>query len=253
MLSIKMTQKTLEQNPLDSQKIKKPNFMQAHKFILLASLILFIGGGALGYSVGHRQGLTVVGYEANAEELMEIVQKQKDTLSTLNKNLNMAIQERDVALSNTTHLTHALNEGKADLGIAQTQSQIYRGILRQRGGVSLMVQNLGVRPLPENVFEYQLDLLQVSSKKASGTVELRLIRGGEVLAIPMENKHFEFESFQRLTGRWTMPKGFVPQFIEVRVNGGLTEIKRFNWLKGKEIESPSAFVSDIPQAEAKVQ
>ncbi|ESK40131.1 DUF6776 family protein [Acinetobacter nectaris] len=248
-----MTQKTLEKNPLDSQKTKKPNFIQAHKFLLLGSTILFVGGGALGYSVGHRQGLTVVGYEANAEELMEIVQKQKDTLSTLNKNLNMAVQERDVALSNTAHLSHALSEGKADLGIAQTQSQIYRHILRQRGGVSLMVQNLGVRPLPENVFEYQLDLLQVSPRKASGTVELRLIRGGDVLIVPMEDKHFDFESFQRLTGRWTMPKGFTPQFIEVRLNGGLSEIKRFNWLRGKEVESPATFVSDIPQAEAKVQ
>lgn len=32
---------------------------------------------ALGYTIGHRQGLTVVGYDADAEQLVEVVQKQK--------------------------------------------------------------------------------------------------------------------------------------------------------------------------------
>jgi hypothetical protein len=40
------------------------------------------------------------------------------------------------------------------------------------------VQHIAIKPLPENAFEYQLDLVQVSPSKraASGTVELRLTR-----------------------------------------------------------------------------
>lgn len=240
---------------INTSKDQKTTFIQTNKYLFIGCLILLSGGMALGYSVGHRQGLTVVGYEADAQELMEVVQKQKDTVTSLNKSLNLAVQERDISVANVTNLNNNLTETKADLGIAQTQSQIYREILRQRGGVSLMVQNLGVRPLPENAFEYQIDLLQVSPNQryTSGTIELRLIRGDDVLVVPMETKSFNFENFERLTGRWTMPKGFVPQFIEVRLNGGVSEVKRFSWLRGKEIEHPATFASEVPQATAKTQ
>lgn len=250
-----MTNKSLEESSDPMTKAAKSHSTQGYKYLVLGGLTLFVGGIALGYSVGHRQGLTAAGYSADAEELMGVVQKQKDTLSALNKSANIATQERDVAVNNTSYLTHALTENKADLSIAQTQNQIYRNTLKQRGGIGLTVQNLSVRPITEDAYEYQLDLLQVSpsQRPAVGTVELRLIRSDETLVIPMQDNHFNFENFERLTGRWTMPKGFVPQFIEVRVNGGLTEIKRFNWLRGQPISTPPAFVSDVPQAEAKTQ
>ena len=71
----------------------------------------------------------------------------------------------------------------------KTQSEglgaIYREVLRQRGGLSLTIQNIGIKPLPDNAYEYELDLVQVSPNKrsASGSVELHLIQGTEVLAV----------------------------------------------------------------------
>ncbi len=59
---------------------------------------------------GHRQGLTVVGYDADAEQLVEVVQKQKTRLESLNKSLNAAIQERDVAVSNSNDLYLAVKK-----------------------------------------------------------------------------------------------------------------------------------------------
>ena len=51
-----------------------------------------------------------------------------------------------------------------------------------------------------------------------------------------------------------MPKGFTPQFIEVRLTGyGTPVIKRFSWQRGKPVDVSSAFVSEIPQAEANAQ
>lgn len=52
-----------------------------------------------------------------------------------------------------------------------------------------------------------------------------------------------------------MPKGFTPQFIEVRLTGGSDTpiIKRFSWQRGKPVETSSAFVAEIPQAEANSQ
>ncbi|WP_373415315.1 DUF6776 family protein, partial [Acinetobacter pittii] len=138
---------------------------------------------------------------------------QKTALDAVNKSLNAAVQERDVAVTNANDLFEALNQANADKTQQEGMSNIYREILRQRGGLSLTIQNLAIKPLPENAYEYQLDLVQVSPSKrrAAGSVEIRLIKDTEVLVVPLEDKNFNFTDFERLTGRWTMPKGFTPQ------------------------------------------
>lgn len=235
--------------------VKKP-FFETNLPLVIGAAVLVIGSGFIGYSVGHRQGLTVVGYDADAEQLVEVVQKQKQTLEDLNKSINTSVQERDVAVSNSNDLFAALNQAKDSETQARSLSALYREVLRQRGGLSLTVQNLSIKPLPENAFEYQLDLVQVSPSKrnTSGQVELRLIQGTEVLVVPMEDKNFNFDEYERLTGRWTMPKGFSPQFVEVRLTGTNTPvIKRFSWAKGNAVETSAANISEIPQAEANAQ
>ncbi|KAB0653483.1 hypothetical protein F7P73_06375 [Acinetobacter bohemicus] len=242
--------------PSQQAPLSKKPFLKGNLPLAMGAAILVVGSSFLGYSIGHRQGLTVVGFEADAEQLVEVVQKQKSSLETLNKGLNLAVQERDVAVSNSNDLFAALNQARVDKTQSEGLGAIYREVLRQRGGLSLTIQNIGIKPLPDNAYEYELDLVQVSPNKrsASGSVELHLIQGAEVLAVPMEDKNFNFQDSERLTGRWTMPKGFTPEFIEVRLTGTSTPvIKRFSWGRGKPIESQSAFISDIPQAEANAQ
>lgn len=231
-------------------------FMQTNMPLAIAAAILIVGSGMFGYSLGHRQGLTVVGFEADAEQLVEVVKKQKVNLDQLNKSLNLATQERDIAVSNATDLQRAINQARNDQTQAENLAVIYREVIRQRGGMALAVQHLSIKPLPENAFEYQLDLMQINPNKryASGNVEIRLIQGTEVLVLPLEDKTYNFENSERLTGRWTMPPKFSPQFIEVRLSGaGTPVVRRFSWNKGEAIENQSAFISDIPQAEANAQ
>ncbi|WP_407409542.1 DUF6776 family protein [Acinetobacter sp.] len=239
----------------DSNTTTPKPMLQGNLPLVIGAAILMLGSGFLAYSVGHRQGLTVTGYDADAEQLVDVVQKQKASLEALNKSLNAAIQERDVAVTNSNDLYNALNQAKANQEQAEGMNAIYRDVLKQRGGLSLTIQNLGIKSLPENVYEYQIDLVQVSpnNRRAVGNVELRLIQGTEVLSVPLEATQFGFEHFERLTGRWTMPKGFSPQFIEVRLTGSTPVTKRFGWSRGQAIESPSAFVSEIPQVEANAQ
>ena len=223
--------------------------------LIVGGTVLCLGSLLLGYTVGHRQGLTVVGYDADAEQLVEVVAKQKAELTELNKNINQAVQERDVAVTNSNDMFAALNQAKADKTQVEGMSGIYRDVLAQRGGLSLTVQSLAVKPLPENAFEYQIDLLQVSPNKrrATGQIELRLIQGTEVLVVPMAEADFSFVDFQRLTGRWTMPKGFSPQFIEVRVKGSTPVTKRFSWQRGQAVENLPSLAAEVPQAAARVQ
>ncbi|WP_218821824.1 hypothetical protein, partial [Staphylococcus aureus] len=89
----------------------------------------------LGYSIGHRQGLTVVGFEADAEQLVEVVQKQKASLETLNKTLNTATQERDLAVSNANDLYLAMNKTRDEYTQVESLATLYREVLRQRGGM----------------------------------------------------------------------------------------------------------------------
>lgn len=236
-------------------KKTKMSFLKGNTPILVGGVVLCAGSMLLGYTVGHRQGLTVVGYDADAEQLVEVVSKQKNELSELNKNRNLAVQERDVAIGNSNDLFAAFNQAKADKVQIEGMSAIYREVLRQRGGLSLTVQNLAILPLPENIYEYQIDLVQVSPNKrrAAGDVELRLIQGTEVQLVPLAKSSFNFEDFERLTGRWTMPKGFSPQFIEIRVKGSTPVTKRFSWQRGKPIENSPALAADVPQAAANSQ
>lgn len=240
--------------PQPKEKAKQ-SFLKENTPLLLGGVVLCAGSMLLGYTVGHRQGLTVVGYDADAEQLVEVVAKQKSELTNLNKTLNTATQERDVAVTNSNDMFAALNQAKADKVQIEGMSAIYREVLRQRGGLSLIVQNLDVKALPENAYEYQIDLVQVSPSKrrATGEVELRLIQGTEVLLVPIAENRFNFEDYQRLTGRWTMPKGFNPQFIEIRVKGSTPVTKRFSWQRGQAVETPSAFAAEIPQAAANSQ
>lgn len=235
--------------------VTKESFLTTNLPIVIGAVVLILGSGLIGYTVGHRQGLSTSGYDADTEQLAEVVKLQKERLDVQNKTINASVQERDVAIANVDDLFKKLQQAKADQIQEQGMTKLYRDILKQRGGLSLTVQNLAIKPLPENAYEYQIDLVQVSptNRNAAGQVELHLIRGNEILVVPLENNRFNFNDFERLTGRWTMPKGFVPQYIEVHLSGATPVAKRFSWSKGERVEAPSAFLAEIPQVEPKAQ
>ena len=228
-------------------------FIHSNLPIVLGGVI--IGGGSLlvGYSIGHQQGLTTVGFSADAEQLNDVVQEQKQAITILNTGLNTAVQERDLALASSDELRLSLNKESDLRQQIEQQRDIYREVLRLRGGVALTVQNIDIKPLPERAFEYRLDLMQLqpNKRRAQGTVQMRLISGDNILVVPLSDNSYSFDSFERMTGRWTMPAGFNPQFIEIHLQGGGTSVtKRFAWERGAAISDTPAILSEIPEAEA---
>ena len=228
-------------------------FIHSNLPIVLGGVI--VGGGSLlmGYSIGHQQGLTAVGFSADAEQLNDVVQQQKQAMTILNTSLNTAVQERDLALASSNDLTLSLRKETDLRQQFEQQRDIYREVLRLRCGVALTVQNIDIKPLPDRAYEYRLDLMQLqpNKRRAQGTVQMRLINGDNILTIPLADNSYSFDSFERLTGRWTMPSGFTPQFIEVRLQGGGSSVtKRFAWEKGAVINDTPAILSEIPEAEA---
>lgn len=239
---------------LDSKKPSPfKHFIHSNYPFVFAALILGGGSLLLGYSIGHKQGLTVVGFSADAEQLNEVVQEQKKAIGILNTSLNTAVQERDLALGNTKDLTDNLRKETESRQQIEQQRDIYREVLRLRGGVALNVQMIDIKPLPERAFEYRIDLMQIqpNRKRATGTLQVRLINGEDTLVVPMSDNKFDFDTFQRLTGRWTMPSGFTPQFVEVRLSGrGGDVVRRYAWERGQAIDTMPAILSEIPQAAA---
>lgn len=228
-------------------------FFRSHNPLIIAALILAGGGIAFGYNIGYRQGLTVVGFDTDAQELAEIVDQQKASLTSVSTALNAATQERDVAIQNAKEINTTLQQAQQEQHRADSMSATYREKLRERGGLSLTIQNMAIKPLPGNAYEYVLDLIQVSPSKhrAAGKIEIRLVHDSEVLVVPMESANYNFDNHQRLSGRWTMPNGFVPQYIEVRLIGaGDAVIQRFAWSRGKAVVETPAFISEIPQTQA---
>ncbi|KAA8734401.1 hypothetical protein F4V57_05400 [Acinetobacter qingfengensis] len=244
-----------DQNSVIEQPAKK-SYLSQSKALIAAAIVLAGGSLAVGYNVGHKQGLTAVGYDADAQDLAEIVEKQKQSLNSVSVALNTATQERDVAIDNAKQLSDSLNQAKQDKNLSESLSNTYRQKLRERGGLSLTIQNLAVKPLPGNAYEYVLDLVQVSpnNRRIAGRAELHLIQGTEVVVIPMESANFNFDNYERLTGRWTMPNGFNPQFIEVHLNAAGEPItQRFIWQKGKQEIESSAFITEIPKTQANAE
>lgn len=234
---------------LKEQKDLVKAFVKKHSPVLAALTLTVLGSFAFGYMIGHRQGLTVVGFAADAEQLAEVVQKQKAELEKVTQRFNATVQERDVAVSNANKFYQSYHDANSKTTQMETLNKMYSDLLRSRGGVSLTVQNVSIKPLPENAFEYVIDLVQVNegNRRATGSAEVRLIRGDEILSVPLENKKFDFDNYARLTGRWTMPDGFTPQYIEVRLSGSTPVAKRFSWQRGNETRPASMLLSEIPQ------
>ena len=235
----------------------KTTKLTPQKALLLAAILLAGASLAVGYNVGNKQGLTKVGYDADAQDLAEIVDKQKQTLNSMSSVLNTTTQERDVAVDNAKQLSTDLSQAKQEQKLAQSLNTTYRRHLQLRGGVGLSVQNLAIKPLPNDAYEYILDLMQVSvdNSRTAGRAELRLFQGKEIVVIPMESAKFEFEHYQRLTGRWTMPKNFNPQLVEVRLTTKNNQLiaQRFVWQRGQqEVDSP-ALISEIPKTRAEAE
>ena len=100
-------------SPNSAQSSKKPS-IRGNKPLIIGGVVLCVGSLLLGYTVGHRQGLSVVGYDADAQQLVDVVEKQKTAISAMNKTLNTSVQERDVAVSNSTDLLDKLKSSQAE-------------------------------------------------------------------------------------------------------------------------------------------
>lgn len=239
--------RVLEKNMIEeNQSFQQDRTKRAQRdhLLIAAGALLVLSGLWLGYFVGHRQGMSVIG--ASSSELQKLntqIDQHKQTEETLTRTLSNTVQERDIALTTTKGLSESLVKLTAERDLIGGQLSAYRGRLLSVGGIPLTLHNVEILPVSPSVFEYHIDLIQVrkSSATSRGTYSIRLLNGERTVDVQLTSNKVEMSDFQRLTGRWTMPAGFTPQFIEVSANaGGQSTVQRFAWERGAPLK-------DMPQ------
>ncbi len=233
------------------QKKQSTRFERDH-LLIAVGVLLVISGLWIGYMTGHQQGMSVIGASASDLKKLNVqIDQQQVTLDSLNRTLSTAIQERDIALSTSKGLTTIVAQQKTDLELSSERSKIYRNRLLSLGGMSLTLQNIEINNISSGVFEYNINLMQVRQKSSAsiGTLSVRLIEGVNVVNLPLTSDRINLTDFQRFNGRWTMPAGFTPEFIEVSaVAGGQSAVQRFAWERGSIKKSAPLVAPPAPTA-----
>jgi len=233
-----------------SYKEDKSIRLERDHLLIAAGVLLVVSGLWLGYFIGHQQGMSVIGAStSDLNKLNTKIDQQQATLDTLNRTLSTAVQERDIALTTSKGLTDALAQQTADRALLDTRFKIYRDRLLSAGGIELALQNVEIIPVSQSVFEYNIDLMQLRQKTSAsvGTLSVRLIQGTNVVNIPLTSNRVNITDFQRLTGRWTMPTGFTPEFLEVSATaGGQSVVQRFAWERGAPQKNTSLVATPTP-------
>ncbi len=235
-----------------SYKEERSVRLERDHLLIAAGVLLVLSGLWLGYFIGHQQGMSVIGAsKSDLNKLNAKIDQQQATLDTLTRTLSNTVQERDIALTTSKGLTDTLAKQTADREIQDARYKIYREHLLSVGGMALAFQNVAVVSISPSVFEYRIDLMQLRQKNSPsvGTLSIRLIQGTNIVNVPLASNRVNITDFQNLTGRWTMPAGFTPEFLEVSATaGGQSVIQRFAWERGAQQASTSLVAAPSPAA-----
>ena len=239
-----------EVNP--TPKVERSLRLERDHLLIAAGVLLVLSGLWLGYFIGHQQGMSVIGASTNdLKKLNAKIDQQQAALDTMTHTLSTTVQERDIALTTSKGLTDTLAKQMADHAVLDERFKIYREHLLTVGGMGLALQNVVVTPVSQSVFEYRVDLMQLHQKTTAsvGTYSVRLIQGTTVIDIPLTSSRVSITDFQSLTGRWTMPAGFTPEFLEVSATaGGQSVVQRFAWERG----SPQAVTAIAAESKSEI-
>lgn len=220
------------------------------RLLVLAGFLLAGGGLLLGYGVGNQKGMSAQGASVReVADLRAAVGSQKTAIEILNRTLSATVQERDIAVDSSKELNTTLASEKDLRARSDARLAVYQTLLAERGGIDLTIRSIDIQPLPERAFEYRIDLMQLKPnlRAVSGTLDIKLINGETVVAVPLAKNRFTLDSFEQLSGRWTMPAGFSPQYLEITVQGGGQVVKqRYAWERGDVIRDMPATLADVP-------
>ena len=200
--------------------------------ILVAMVMAFFG-----YKIGHKQGVRSANQAAlEADKDDENAQISPAQVMSLKKQLETAVQERDIGLSNLETLQEQHESLKTENLQLKQFNQLLLDNVAAEGGVPLKVLASEIVPLPDRTFEYRFDVAMIdkSGKAVRMTPKLTLLNATSMVQIPLKPASYDVQGVTRIRGRFVMPEGFEPKQIKIELSAGLERAEQlYNWQVGK--------------------
>lgn len=228
-------------------KIKQLNKLSHQRGSVQQILVLFVialilvamAMAVFGYKIGHKQGIrSAEQAAAQADKDGENAQITPAQVLVLKKQLETAVQERDIGLSNleTLQQQHELLKTE-NLQLEQFNRLLLDNVAAE-GGVPLKILASQIVPMPDRTFEYRFDVAMIdkSGKAVRMTPKLTLLNATSMVQIPLKPDSYDVQGVTRIRGRFVMPEGFEPKQIKIELNAGLERTEQlYNWQVGKII------------------
>jgi hypothetical protein len=140
----------------------------------------------------------------------------------------------DIDRESTAELKTALRDLQSELEAQKEQLAFYRGIVSpDESRAGMRIYELRVSAVQDQPLQYSFDLMLIQavrhSRRVSGQIKMVVVgvQDGEERSLSAEkiqlqntsNMQFAFRYFQELHGSFTLPEGFAPTSVTLKVKG----------------------------------
>lgn len=199
--------------------------------VCLVMVVAFFSG-MLGYKFGERQGkkhaLVITNHKNEAISVDEVktLYLENEILKT---EVATLIQERDISLNNLNLVRDEMDELKADYNEVNALNQALASA-DPNDKSPAQVLEMAIKPIGDNVFEYQFDVLISSTTDKRLIPKLTLLNATNLVEIPLTPKEFMSKGVVKIYGKFAMPENFTPNQLKLLLNiDGQTIVKLYNW------------------------
>lgn len=203
-------------------------------FVIALTLVAMVMA-VFGYNIGHKQGLRKGAILQAQESGDEELQGMSVNEAKLKQQLDAAVKERDIGLSNLETLREQ-NEELTTKNMQLSQiNELFKSKLAKEGGFPLEVLGSEIVSLPDNTYEYRFDVAMVtpSGSVTSMTPKMTLLNATSMVQIPLKPAVYEIKDVERIRGRFVMPEGFKPKQIKLEISAGGKRVEQiYNWQVG---------------------
>lgn len=201
----------------------------------IGGIILIIAAGVGGFWAGSRYSSSVVGASPDeVQRLRQTVRMYAEQSQAMRDEASVAHHDRDIVLAATEKLRQENKNLLENIAGLEDQVAMYKKLLSPKTAqTGLTIDRLDLRAQAPGRVAYRLMLTQVASNAStlSGTLEARVVGGGQRVVLPIGDNRFSLQYFQNLSGEWLLPAGFRPERVDIVLKPvkGAPVQKSFRW------------------------
>lgn len=218
-------------------KLGQGLFGQILPLVLVLTAIVAGLVGVLGYNLGERAGkkqasiITNHKGEVISADDIKTLQLENELLKN---EVATLIQERDISINNLNLVREVNHELKANY---QEVNTLNEALARAdpNDDKPAQVLEMAIYAIGSNVFEYNFDVLIVSTSDKRLEPRLTLLNATNLVEIPLSPDEFNTKGMVKIQGKFAMPTGFNPSQLKLTLNiDGQNIVKFYDWQVQKQ-------------------